>query len=80
MFDEEMRRVLATRAADLMHTKVPTIGSDADISEAATLLVDSKANPIPVVDGGVVIGMLTRADIVRLIVLEEQPDSGTRVR
>ncbi|AQL42146.1 hypothetical protein BV210_05215 [Halorientalis sp. IM1011] len=53
-----------TTVEERMTTTVETIGPDATVSEAATYLLDSGFNHIPVVDGDVV-GILTTTDILR---------------
>lgn len=75
-FQQEVRHVLATRADELMSDKAVTIDADADVSEAATLMIETHANPLVVTEGRAVIGVISRSDIVRLITLEEQQASG----
>lgn len=71
-YEEEVRKDLATTAGELMHRKPRSIGPDADISELATLMVEQRVNPVPVVEGNNhLIGIVSRADLVRLLVQEE---------
>jgi len=53
-----------TTVEEYMTTTVETIGPDATVSEAATQLLDSGFNHVPVVDGDVV-GILTTTDILQ---------------
>lgn len=46
---------------------VPTVGADADIREAADLMVTEDARRVPVVDGDELLGILTVTDVVRAI-------------
>lgn len=73
-FDEEMRRVLAVNARQLMTSPVFSVRSTATLTEVATLMVDRGVNPVPVLDEQLqVIGLVSRADLVRVIsVLENQ--------
>jgi CBS-domain-containing membrane protein len=71
-FEEETRRALAATAGELMSDQPHTIAPDADIADAATLMMDTHANPIPVVTNGVLVGIISRADIVRLMVLKDE--------
>lgn len=73
-FDEEMRRVLAVDARHLMTSPVFSVRSDATLTEVATLMADRGVNPVPVLDDELqVIGMVSRADLVRVIsALENQ--------
>ena len=69
-FEEELRRALGTTAADMMTRDVLTVRLDDDISEAATLMADKLVNPVPVVDGERLVGIIDRSDIIRHILTE----------
>lgn len=72
-FDDEMRRVLAISARDLMTSPVYNIKGKATIDEVATLMHERNVNPVPVVnDDNEIIGVLCRADVVALISRLEQ--------
>ncbi|MDQ2741406.1 MAG: CBS domain-containing protein [Chloroflexota bacterium] len=75
--DEEVRRVLAVTAAELMSKDVPAVAPDTDVDDVATLMVDEGINPVPVVDRGRVIGVVGHRDIIRLLVREEEDDGST---
>jgi CBS domain-containing protein len=67
-FDEELRRVLATSAEQLMTSPVISIRDIATVSELATLMLQHRINPIPVVDEHrQIVGLATRTGIVELI-------------
>lgn len=70
--DEEMRRVLAVTASDLMSEHVASVAPDADIDEAATQMVEKHVNPLPVVENGRVVGVISHADILKLVLSEEE--------
>jgi CBS domain-containing protein len=74
--DEEMRRALGVTAVDVMTTKVFSIGPDADVDDAATVMVEERARTLAVVENGQVVGTISQADIVRLLVVEEGEDDG----
>lgn len=75
-FDEEMRRVLAVNARQLMTSPVFSVRSNATLTEVATLMVDRGVNPIPVLDDELqVIGLVSRADLVRVISALENQES-----
>ena len=73
-FDDEMRKVLAVNARQLMTSPVISIRDTATLTEVATLMVDRRINPVPVLDDGLqVVGMVSRSDLVRIIsALENQ--------
>lgn len=75
-FDEEMRKVLAVNARQLMTSPVFSVRSNATLTEVATLMVDRGVNPIPVLDDELrVIGLVSRADLVRVISTLENQES-----
>jgi CBS domain-containing protein len=51
-----------------MSTPVRTIGPDASIAAVARVLLDSNFNGIPVVVENAIAGMITRQDLLRLLV------------
>jgi CBS domain-containing protein len=70
-YDEEVRHMLATHAREMMSEHFVSVSPDADVSDAATLMVERHANPLPVIDGGNLVGVVSRSDIIRLMVQEE---------
>lgn len=76
-FNEEMRHVLATTAAELMTNRVVTIPETATVEQLASLMVKHEINPVPVVNAsGQLSGIVSRADIIRLMVLENDEGVG----
>ena len=65
--ESEIHKILGTKALDIMTKEVITIGPEDDVSELATLIVDKKINPVPVVGNGVLVGIVSRSDLVRLL-------------
>jgi CBS domain-containing protein len=75
-FDEELRHVLAVTADQLMTHPVFNIRETATITQLATLMLDENINPIPVVnDEFELVGIVSRADIVRVIAMLERDDA-----
>jgi CBS domain-containing protein len=62
---EERRRMTAVTAAEAMTAPALTIESDRPLREAAALMVDRSVNRLPVVSGTALVGVITRADLVR---------------
>ena len=62
---EELRRRTAVTAAAAMTSPALTIEADRPLREAASLMVDRGVNRLPVVSGTALVGMITRADLVR---------------
>jgi CBS domain-containing protein len=67
-FEEDMRRLLAVTARDIMTTPVISIKQSASLQQVATLIIDRRVNPIPVLDEEyTLVGIVSRADVVRVI-------------
>lgn len=62
---EEIRRRVASTVGEAMTSPAVTVGADRSLREAAALMVDSKVNRLPVLEDGKLVGILTRADLVR---------------
>jgi len=76
-FEEDLRRVLALTAGELMTSPVYTIRHTATLNQVATLMVERRVNPVPVVDeANNLVGMVSRADLVRVIARLESASLG----
>lgn len=64
-YREIVRRILGITARDIMTTPVKTVSADADLEEVATLMVESKANPVPVVEGDRLVGIIGHTDLLQ---------------
>jgi CBS domain-containing protein len=62
----------AARAADIMTQQVETVEADEDLAVAARIMLDNKYGCLPVFEEGVLAGIITEADFVRLMA-----DAGT---
>lgn len=69
--DEDLKRVLATTARQLIADNMRTVGPDTDVDDAATMIVEEGADPIAVTADGRVVGVVGRREIIRLLVVEE---------
>jgi CBS domain-containing protein len=65
LFDGELEKVNARTAGEAMTAPALTIRPKQQVSEAATLMVERRVNRLPVVDHGRLVGIVTRADLVR---------------
>jgi CBS domain-containing protein len=70
-WQERLRRMTGVTAAELMTAPVLTIGPDAEIEDLAELMVQRRINPVPVVEAGKLVGIVSRSDIIRLMADEE---------
>lgn len=77
--DDDIRRVLAITAEDLMTSPVYSVTIDSTVQEVANLMFERKVNPVPVLDREHrIVGIVSRSDIVRLIAeLDAEDDDST---
>lgn len=71
----ELARIGATLASDAMSLPPITIGPDRPLAEAAAVMVERRVNRLPVVEDGRLVGIITRADLVRAFA---RPDAELR--
>jgi CBS domain-containing protein len=69
-YQKRLRHMLGTSAADIMTEKVITISPDAEVEALAELMVKRRLNPVPVVENGVLVGIVSRADLIRMMAHE----------
>ncbi len=69
-YEERLAHILGTTAEEIMSKPANTIAPDATIEDLAELMVERRMNPIPVVDGTELVGIVSRSDIVRLMAKE----------
>jgi CBS-domain-containing membrane protein len=64
----QLAKLAAVTAGEAMTAPAVTIGSASRLNEAAALMTARKVNRLPVVDDGRLVGIVTRADLVRAYV------------
>jgi CBS domain-containing protein len=69
-----LRKPEETQLGLLMTTKPITIAPDADVSEAARILVTKKIRRLPVVEDGHLVGLLSVADLIHAIAQKKIKD------
>jgi len=65
--EKQLKDITAAKVGELMSRVVVSVSPDTALEEAASLSLSKKANPIPVVAEGRVVGIISRADFVKLI-------------
>lgn len=75
-FDEKFRKAVAATVGEVMTEDLTTVDANDTAEHAATLMSRKKLKRFPVMDGGDLVGMLTMADIVKLI-SRDVPIEGT---
>jgi CBS domain-containing protein len=65
---QELAKIEATTAGEAMTSPAITVGADDTLRSAAELMAGRRINRLPVVQGGRLVGIVTRADVVRAYV------------
>jgi CBS domain-containing protein len=67
-FEQDLKKRVAVEVKDLMTKDVITVAPEAEVEDVATILTEEDINRVPVVDeDNKLVGIITRADIVRYI-------------
>lgn len=64
---KKAERIAKLRVKDVMSRNAITITPDASISEAAKIMRERNINRLPVVDNGRLVGIITRADLLKAL-------------
>ena len=66
-FERRLKKAVAATARDMMTADPTTIGPDEDVRAAARVISESGHNRLPVVEHGRLVGVITRADVLRAL-------------
>lgn len=72
-YREIVRRILGLTAREIMTVPVKTVDIDADLEEVATLMVEGKANPVPVLEDGKLKGIIGHTDLIQHLEEASEP-------
>lgn len=67
-FRRRLQRLVGMNAKDIMSTDVKTIGPDEDVETLTARMIGERLKLLPVVEGGRLVGVATRADVIRWMV------------
>jgi CBS domain-containing protein len=71
-YRKRLQHMLGTLAQEVMTESVETIGPDEDLETLAELMVKRRVNPVPVVEHGRLVGIVSRSDIIRMMAREDE--------
>ena len=69
-FEDELRKAVAASVKAVMTKDVITVQTGTSIEDVATLFVERNVSRIPVLDGGKLVGIVSKSDVVRSLVEE----------
>lgn len=65
----DLKKMTATKVAEVMTSKVYTVKEDATMEDIATIMVERQVNRLPVVDqAGKLVGIISRQDLVKAMI------------
>jgi len=67
-FEKELKKIIGYKAENIMEKDVITVTEDTPVDEIATIMIEKRINRVPVVRNGKMVGIVTRADIVKTLV------------
>ena len=65
--EKEVRKIAATAVVDAMTPNPVTVAPDSNIETVAALMVDQNLHTLPVVENGVLVGVVGKEDILRTL-------------
>ncbi|MBI5038547.1 MAG: CBS domain-containing protein [Nitrospirae bacterium] len=71
-FEEDLKRMAATKVSDIYKREVVTITENTTIEEVATIMCEKDIHHLPVVKKGKLMGIVGKKDVVRAISLGER--------
>lgn len=64
-YKEDLKKLAATRASEIMTTDVITVSGDAKVEQVAAMMVNHNIKRVPVIENDALIGIISRADIIK---------------
>ncbi len=71
-FEQEVKRLTATRVGDICSRKVVTITEDTTVIDIATIMSEKKVHLLPVLKAGKVVGIVGKRDMVKAVVRQAE--------
>jgi CBS domain-containing protein len=72
-FERRIRHMVGTEARDVMTEEVTTIGPDESVEALAQIMVKQRLNLVPVIESGRLVGVVSRADVIRWMTRDHWP-------
>ena len=65
--EKALKKMAAVTVGEAMSTDLITVGPDTELEEIATLMVKHNIHTVPVIDGGKLLGIIGKEDILKTI-------------
>ena len=70
--DKEVEKIVAIKVVDAMTPDPITVKSDTEIEKVAALMVEKNYHTLPVVDGGKLVGIVGKEDVLRILLTDAE--------
>ena len=67
-FEKELQKMTGQMVGDIYSQQVFSVGPEALVSEVADIMSSERVHAVPVVDGGRVVGVVGRIDLIRTMI------------
>ncbi len=67
-YEEDIKKLAALTASEIMTSKVITVSQDTKVNEIASLIVKHNIKRAPVVENDKIIGIVSRTDIIKTLI------------
>ena len=71
-FEQEVKRLTATRVGDICVRKVVTIEENTTVVDIATIMSEKKVDLLPVLKAGKVVGIVGKRDMVKAVIRQAE--------
>jgi CBS domain-containing protein len=71
-FEQEVKRLTATRVGDICSRKVVTISEDTTVIDIAEIMSEKKVDLLPVLKAGKVVGIVGKRDMVKAVARQSE--------
>ena len=72
--EEQIRKMVGYRVEDIMTKNVIVVDADETVEEIATIMTNKNVNRVPVTQDGILVGIVTRRDIIRAYASDMETD------
>ena len=66
-YKNELQKLSAHKASEIMTTKLELVTEDTEIKEIASIMINKNINRVPVVKDGKLVGIVSRSDVLKTL-------------
>jgi CBS domain-containing protein len=70
VLEEQLKKMTGRTVGDIFTTKVRTAAPDTPLSSIADIMSSNRYNAVPVVEDGIVVGIVDRIDMIRTMIVQ----------